>query len=332
MGLASGAPALSFSKIARLTVQAHARPAESNGVSLSVPDRPELRAGMSAVLQQARNADGGWAYHSGKRSRIEPTCWALLALSQGGTPNLEPLRQWPRSENWLIDIPGAPPNHAFNAIAALTLLQSASTSAAAETIVRLLIASKGMTFGPDSPAVARQDNSLEAWSWVDGTASWVEPTAWSVLVLKQRLARGRYPDAAERVRLGEEMLSDRACRGGGWNYGNPNVYGKDLMPYVPTTALALLALQNRRDEPAVVRGLQQLQRDVLSERSTVALSLAIICLRAYELPAIAPEQYLTQLIADRHSPPGWNDDLLGLAMALYALSDGPLAAFTLGAA
>ena len=129
-----------------------------------------------------------------------------------------------------------------------------------------------------------------------------------------------------------EMLNDRACRGGGWNYGNSNVYGKDLLPYVPTTALALLALQNRRDEPAVVRGLQRLQRDVLSERSTVALSLAIICLRAHDLPAIVPEQYLTQLIADRHSPPGWNDDLLGLAMALYALSDGPLAAFTLGAA
>ena len=284
---------------------------------------------MSTALREARNADGGWAYHSAKKSRIEPTCWALLALSQGATPDFEPLRQWPRSENWLIDIPGAPPNHAFNAIAALTLLQSASTSSAAETIVRLLIASKGMTFGPDS--VAQQDNSLEAWSWVDGTACWVEPTAWSVLLLKQRLARGPYPDAGERVRVGEQMLIDRACRGGGWNYGNSNVYGKNLLPYVPTTALALLALQNRRDEPAVVRGLQQLQRDVLSERSTVALSLAIICLRAYHLPAIAFEQHLTQLIADRHSPPGWNDDVLGLAMALYALSDGPLAAFTLGA-
>lgn len=285
---------------------------------------------MAPALRQARNADGGWAYHSGKKSRIEPTCWALLALSQDATLDFESLRQWPRNEQWLIDLPGAPPNQAFNAIAALTLLQSASTGAVAEAIVRLLIASKGMTFGSDS--VARQDNSLEAWSWVDGTACWLEPTAWSVLLLKQRLALGPYPDAAARVRIGERMLIDRACRGGGWNYGNSNVYGKNLLPYVPTTALALLALQNRRDEPAVVQGLQQLQRDVLSERSTVALSLAIICLRVYDQPAVDPEQHLAQLIADRHSRVGWNDDLLGLAMSLCALSDRPSAAFTLGGA
>jgi hypothetical protein len=44
-----------------------------------------------------------------------------------------------------------------------------------------------------------------------------------------------------------------------------------------------------------------------------------------------PEQQLTQLILDRHLSPGYGDDLLGLSMALYALSDEPLGAFTLGA-
>ena len=117
--------------------------------------------------------------------------------------------------------------------------------------------------------------------------------------LKQRLARGP-PDAAERVRVGEQVLNDRACQGAGGTTAIANVYGKDLLPYVPTTALALLALQNRRNEPAVVRGLEQLQRDVLSERSAVALSLAIICLRVYGRPTSAPEQQLTQLILDRH--------------------------------
>jgi hypothetical protein len=240
------------------------------------------------------------------------------------------LGRWPRQNHWLIDLAGAPPNHAFNAIAALTLMQSASTGPQAEAIVRLLIESKGVRLRAD-PAI-KQDNSLQAWSWIDGTFSWVEPTAWCVLLLKQRLARGPYPDAVERVRVGELVLNDRACHDGGWNYGNANVYGKDLLPYVPTTALALLALNDRRNEPVVVRGLEQLQRDVLSERSAVALSLAIICLRVYGRPTSVLEQHLTQLIVDRHLSAGYGDDLLGLGVALYALSDGPLKAFTLGTA
>ena len=287
---------------------------------------------MSTILRGARNSDGGWAYHPGKRSRIEPTSWALLALAQADAhvSSLEVLRRWPRNDNWLIDIPGAPPNHAFNAIAGLTLLPSDLTAGVAETIVRSLIAAKGIQLRHD-PAI-RQDNTLQAWSWVESTFSWVEPTAWSVLLLKQRLLRGSYPDALERVRVGELMLKDRACPGGGWNYGNSNVYGTDLLPYVPTTALALLALQDQQNDPVVVRGLETLQREILSEPSTVALSLAIICLRVYGVATSVPEQHLARLIVDRHLSPGRSEDILGLAMAAYALSDRPLTALTLGAA
>jgi len=319
-----------FEKSRDLTMHDRSTGVSGGSVSSSTSDLPRLRTELSAAVQRARNADGGWAYHPGKRSRIEPTCWALLALAQTNPqpPDLDILDRWPRHDSWLIDVAGAPPNHAFNAIAALTLLQSPSTGTLAEKIVRLLIASKGVPLPPD-PAI-RQDSSLQAWSWVDGTFSWVEPTAWCVLLLKQRLARGPYPDALERVRVGERVLNDRACRDGGWNYGNANVYGKDLLPYVPTTALALLALHDRRNEAVVVRGLAQLERDVLSERSAVALSLALICLRVYRRPTNVAEEQLTQLIVDRHLSPGYGDDLLGMSMALYALSDGPLRAFTVG--
>jgi hypothetical protein len=150
--------------------------------------------------------------------------------------------------------------------------------------------------------------------------------------LKHRLARGPSPDAAERVRVGEQVLNDRACRGGGWNYGNSNVYGQDLLPYVPTTALALLALQDRRSDVLVARSLERLERDMTTERSALALSLALICLRIYGRPTGVAEQHLTQLVADRYVDTDPNDDLLGLAMASYALSDRPLTAFALGTA
>ncbi len=35
---------------------------------------------MRRALLSAANADGGWGYYPGKASRLEPTCWALLAL------------------------------------------------------------------------------------------------------------------------------------------------------------------------------------------------------------------------------------------------------------
>ena len=49
----------------------------------------------------------------------------------------------------------------------------------------------------------RQDNSLQAWSWIDQTFSWVEPTAWCLLFLKKlrRDQRAASPaEAADRIR------------------------------------------------------------------------------------------------------------------------------------
>src|SRR5262245_59995163 len=39
-------------------------------------------ASLRDQLQKARNRDGGWGYYPGKSSRIEPTCWGLLALQE----------------------------------------------------------------------------------------------------------------------------------------------------------------------------------------------------------------------------------------------------------
>jgi hypothetical protein len=55
--------------------------------------------------------------------------------------------------------------------------------------------------------------------------------------------------------------------------------GQDLRPYVSTTALGLLAMQDRRQEPSVVRSLDYLVRHRVSEESAMALALTLISLR-----------------------------------------------------
>ena len=229
------------------------------------------------------NPDGGWPYYAGRASRLEPTCWALLALAQdaGRPPGIDVLRRWRSYDGWLIDVPGAPINVAFNALAALTLVQHPDGVAAGRALASKLIAVKGIQL--EQSPVLRQDNSLQAWPWVDGTFSWVEPTAWCLLLLKHPRT-GLREAARERIAVGEAMLIDRVCTGGGWNYGSAAVFGRDLWPYVPTTALGVLAMQDRRDVPAVQQSLAHLTKDVGNERSAIALALATMALRVYRAP------------------------------------------------
>ena len=243
---------------------------------------------------------------AGRRSRS--------GIPKGSAPDVELLRAWKRQDDWLVDVPGAPPNIAFNALAALTFLQDPSTAPLAQPIAGRFIQAKGLRFGQNE--VIRQDNSLQAWPWVDGTASWVEPTAWCLLLLKKLRSQSPSLEAAERIRVGEQFLFDRVCHDGGWNYGNKEVYGTKLWPYVPTTAVALLAMQDHRNHSVVTRSLEQLQKDVASERSVVAIALTIICLRAYGVATNVLEQAVIELSAQ--ADPG---NLLGTAMMLYALTD-----------
>jgi hypothetical protein len=300
-----------------------AQPAVAAGASeapVKSADSSRLRSAIREALLKSRNRDGTWPYVSGKQARLEPTCWALLALGRadGRGPDLEVLERWRRRDQWLIDVDGAPPNQAFNGFAGLTYLAHPDGRKPISLLAERVIAAKGTRF-PQSKLV-RQDSSLQGWSWVDGTSSWVEPTAWCLLFLKKYVKAGPAPAAAERISVGDRLLLDRACADGGWNYGNSQVFGKDLWPYVPTTALALIAMQDRRSEPTVQRGFEQLAKDVASERSMSALALAIICSRIFGNPQAQMQRDLSAL-AERNQP-RWADNLLGLAMALYALEPG----------
>lgn len=304
-------------------------PARKRGAA-SLDDLERTRASLRTALLTARNPDGGWAYSSGKKSRLEATCWALLALSHEDAlkPDVGVLRQWRQQDGWLTDVPGAPPNHAFNALAALTLLEADSDTTQAQALGARLVAAKGIRAGQVSEL--RQDNGIQGWAWLDGTFSWVEPTTWSLLLLKKMRSRNISLQGADgRINDGERLLIDRVCEGGGWNYGNSNVYGQELWPYVPTTALGLLAMRDHRAHPVVEKSLQQLQRDVRTERSPMAIALAIICLRAY---GIGPGTLVDDLI-ERIRPTGstvsYTGGILAQAMALYALVDArPATSFT----
>jgi hypothetical protein len=269
---------------------------------------------LARSLIAARNPDGGWGYYRGKASRLEPTCWALLALT--GSSDADPggvLRNWPASGGLLLDGPGLP-NYGFHGIGLLALhalgIEHGLGNAA---LVASMQEARGVAMAPST--INRQDNRLQAWSWTPDTFSWVEPTAWCLLALKRCSRTHTSVVDPARVAEGEAVLMDRCSPVGGWNYGNSNMLGKELHPYVSTTAIALMAMQDRTDLPAVRRSGDFLERNMLTERSGLALALSLLALRLLGRPheglsAALKAQAATTLMLGNH---------VNVALSLYAL-------------
>jgi len=101
------------------------------------------------------------------------------------------------------------------------------------------------------PSIVELDPSLQAWPWRSGNSSWIEPTAHALVALKKAARFGmRRREIEERIQMGEEMILERRCRDGGWNYGNRKVLGTELPSYPETTALALLGLAGNNHDLA----------------------------------------------------------------------------------
>ena len=286
-------------------------------------DRRAVLSRLRQALVSGRNADGAWGYYAGKTSRLEPTCWALLALGSGvDSKTLRvPAAAWlagcQRPAGWLVEHPEWPVNIAFNVLAAFTMFhhRDLASDDVRRRLLTAVLASKGIA----APAfdTMRQDNSLQGWSWTDATFSWVEPTCWGLLALKKARASGFVEPATHlRIAEAERLLIDRSCRPGGWNYGNANVMTQDLRPYVPTTALGLLAMQDQRNQDVVVRGLAALETLWRDEISAMALALSLVCLEVY---GRATEEPLARLIEHAAATRAFGNHH-GIAQTMFALS------------
>jgi hypothetical protein len=265
--------------------------------------------GMRAALVAARNADGGWPYYKGKASRLEPTVFALLALGEDATAMLG---RWPRLQGLFVDSGGAL-NFGFNGQAAIALARSPD-SAVARSLIPGLVRARGLAMPPS--VINRQDNSIQAWSWTDGTFSWVESTAWCLLGLKRLAAHSGDSDVRARFDDGRQFFIDRVCKEGGWNDGNSNMLGAELPPYIPTTALALLAMHDQAADPVVQKGLTYLRDRRLTEQGGLALALTRICLGAYGETGAD----LDAAILSAWTHTGFVGSVHVTALALYALT------------
>lgn len=293
-------------------------------------DRAKERPPLAAALLAAQSTDGGWATEPGKRSNTEATALAILALGTASGPALSALE---RGLVWLVKHQrpdGGWPvgvGHERSTwptpLAVLAVLSRVELRERAARGLRWLVGHGGIDPGwliralyrlwPAALPV-RMDPSLRGWSWNPEAFSWVEPTAYALLALKKGRAVLSGPDVDARIHEGESLLYDRVCDGGGWNYGNTNVYGVPVPPYPEVTAIALLGLQDRRELSPHRSSIQAMRRMLGEVDSGFALSWVIACLAVHGEDTAAERQRL----AASYARTGFLGSTRTLALALIA--------------
>lgn len=266
--------------------------------SAGAPDASFVQTSCLPFLQHAQNADGGWGFHSGSQSRVEPSCWALHALLNSAWPDKSQLiargfqflrgaqlkdGSWPSSPEETV-------GSWVTSLACWVLLVDSDSSKAVTEGIRWFCEDWPRDSTPwrrflrsfsSQRKISGQNDSLRGWGWTPRTSSWVEPTSFALLALQMSPNEFLPHSAARRQQLAEDLLYDRMCPGGGWNCGNPLVYGVAGEPLVIPTAWALMALRKYPDRRENRLSLEWLEKNVDEIHGPGSLALARICLESY---------------------------------------------------
>jgi hypothetical protein len=254
-------------------------------MALALGDHPEAGPAIRFVLGSQRT-DGAWPAFQGDP---EPSWLTALALSTLTVVNdVSDARE--RALNWLLTERGKEGHWLWR--------------------WKFKTADRNVRFDPDK----------YGWPWCPGAGSWVIPTAFSIVAIKQFTVCNRSGASEKRIRVGAEMLLDRACVGGGWNSGNSVVYGVPLAPHVEATAIALLALQDEPRGKIVQASVSWLESRAADISAVSSLSWCVLTLFVYQRRIEELKHRLAAIVGDGSRI----RDTATLATALLALRCGEM--------
>jgi len=237
-----------------------------------------------------------WGY--GSSAATEPTAWSALALAAHGRNESAALAQ-----QWLVriqqgngmlgisDTQAEPHWPTGLAVLAWSLFPRFNADRldhpyrnAISSAIRAILSLEGNAsvrsfdqVDQTSTPVVGHDTTLVGWPWVEGTHTWLEPTAMFLLALK---ASGY--GANSRAREAVKVLLDRQLPDGGCNYGNTFVLGQELRPQLEPSGLALLALGGVQDPSGrIAKTIEYVVGNTSAEVSTLSLSYALMGLAAH---------------------------------------------------
>jgi hypothetical protein len=214
---------------------------------------------VEASIRNAQNRDGGWGYRGGA-SWTEPTAYAMLALAavdergESYQRGLAWLERGRRGDGGWAPNPSVDASTWVTALAVL-VLEDRPGAAALPSACGWLLKQSGRESGYFQRfrdwllGMSQEENvSYSGWPWYPGTASWVTPTALSVLALEKGGRGGADPGRRARIESGRRFLMARMCSDGGWNLGVTRAWGYSQDSSPETTGQALLALAGFQEQ------------------------------------------------------------------------------------
>lgn len=271
------------------------------------------------ALRQRALPDGAFAVVPGGAARPDATAWAAVALfAAADAPEVVKAARralvLAQSADGRVPLLQQRPEAAWpTALAMAAWLPDPDFAAPLERAAAWLLAHRGKTWPRQPDSIFGHDPSIAGWNWIDGTHSWVEPTAQAMLVLG---ALETPPGPA--LEEGTRLLLDRQLPEGGWNYGNTRVFRHVLPPISESSGHALAALAGRVPRPAVAASLAYLAGPACAAPTPLTASWRAFGLGAWGEADTAVLDNLRVTLArqDRHGP--YDTPLLAQVLAAAA--------------
>jgi hypothetical protein len=279
-------------------------------------------------LRALERPEGNWGYKKGAAPSVEPSalsCLGLLASGNEGPAGSE-LAAARSTAEWIAafqradgSVPVSPEIQSPAWTTPLALLfwcGLAGFEAPRRRARNWLLRLEGRTLPRNDPGAKLfgHDATAVGWPWVEGTHSWLEPTAMAILALC-REGLSHHP----RVEAGSHLILNRSLKHGGWNYGNPAVFGRELRPQPGPSGVALLALAARKDDsPETLRGIDYLRQALTEVRSGASLGWGVLALRAWDACPKDAESWLCESYRKYGARP---DQAVSLGLLLLAASE-----------
>lgn len=214
---------------------------------------PSVTKQSTELLDQAhkrlaRSPIGG--YHPEGEPASEPIAWATLALARAGEPSAAVV-----GAEWLAERQARDGSVGVTESQAEPFWPTALAMLAWQEVDAVRYADRiaggaEWAFAQEPWTTERHptfghDTGIAGWSWAPDTHSWLEPTAFFSVALRET-GHADHPRRQDAVRL----LIDRLLPSGGANYGNTTVFGQELLQHVHSSGVVAWALSGEAVDPA----------------------------------------------------------------------------------
>ncbi len=286
-----------------------------------------LKEALLTILSRRKEVEEGFSPHEKAGPRPDATGWAVFALKAAGeSPSaLEGacrfLARFQLADGRVVFSCEAEASFWPTPLAVLVWRAISGFEREAERATGFLLATSGEHFKKKEDSPTGHDTAIRGWSWVEGTHSWVEPTALAILALR---AGGHAGHA--RVAEAARLLLDRQLSSGGWNYDNTTVFGQKLLPMPDSTGLALAALSGMTDEAVVEKSIGYALEQIRDTDTPFSLFWLACGISAWgiEIPDLRERILKCLALQERRGP--YETKLLSMLLLAY-LCEGKVVAF-----